>query len=75
MDTPARFRISWVNSEYKVSIPNYQGGEVVRAEIADAWREALDRLVHCATDFPSAFPRMIDQARALLRASEGKETK
>lgn len=41
-----RFRITWDKSvsQYKVSIPNYDGGEVVTAEAYDRMRSVLDEL-------------------------------
>lgn len=41
----SRFRISWKDGAYKVSIPDYDGGEVVRAEDYDRTREALETAV------------------------------
>lgn len=31
-----RFRITWDGVAYRVSIPNYEGGEVITAEVTDA---------------------------------------
>ena len=31
-----RFKITWANCEYRVSIPSYKGGEVVTADEHDA---------------------------------------
>ncbi len=36
-----RFRIGWCDGRYTVSIPSYDGGEVVRAEVADALLNSL----------------------------------
>lgn len=36
-----RFRITYRDNEYRVSIPNYEGGEVVRAEHYDRQVNAL----------------------------------
>ena len=48
---PSRFRISKHSSGYyQVSIPNYHGGEVVEAGIADTLAEAL-RAVAPSCDF------------------------
>jgi hypothetical protein len=38
---PAKFRITWSDGRYFVSIPNYEGGEVVRSDIAERMAEAL----------------------------------
>lgn len=45
--TESRFTITWRAGAYYVSIPNYQGGEVVRAEIADDLLAALTNLLEC----------------------------
>jgi hypothetical protein len=42
MTEPTRFRISWDKGAYYVSIPNYQGGEVVPASISDDLVKALE---------------------------------
>ncbi len=42
---PARFTITWEDGRYFVSVPNYKGGEVVRADIAEQLAEALRALV------------------------------
>jgi hypothetical protein len=39
---PSRFHITWRNGAYYVSIPNYRGGEVVPASIADDLVKALE---------------------------------
>ena len=36
-----RFRISYRDGAYMVSIPNYDGGEVVRADLYDATNKTL----------------------------------
>lgn len=56
----ARFRITWDGSDYRVSIPCYDGGEVVKAESYDRLRTALRELVE-ATE---------DTLRSHLRATE-----
>ena len=40
-----RFRIAWRNGEYKVSIPNYEGGEVVEASAYDSSQATIRELV------------------------------
>ena len=40
-----RFRITWNKTYYSVSIPNYEGGEVVRAEAYDALKRSHDELI------------------------------
>jgi hypothetical protein len=42
--TPNRFHITWRNGAYYVSIPNYRGGEVVPASIADDLVKALEKI-------------------------------
>lgn len=42
--SPNRFRIFWEDGDYYVSIPNYQGGEVVSAEVADKLQGRIDEL-------------------------------
>jgi enamine deaminase RidA (YjgF/YER057c/UK114 family) len=41
---PTRFHITWRDGRYFVSIPNYDGGEVVRADIADRMAAALEQI-------------------------------
>jgi hypothetical protein len=43
--TPNRFRISWDGGAYYVSIPNYCGGWVVPASIADDLVKALEEII------------------------------
>lgn len=38
---PAKFRITWRDGAYFVSIPNYDGGEVVPVDIVERMAEAL----------------------------------
>lgn len=40
-----RFSITWMNGAYYVSIPNYEGGEVVKAEAYDTLTTQRDMLV------------------------------
>lgn len=42
MSEPTRFKITWSDGRYLVSIPNYNGGEVVDAAIADTLVQALE---------------------------------
>jgi hypothetical protein len=80
MTEPSRFRISWDNGAYYVSIPNYQGGEVVPASIADDLVKALE----LAEDILSRAPfstailpngmhpqTVIEQVRGALAAVKG----
>jgi hypothetical protein len=46
--TPNRFRISWDGDAYYISIPNYHGGEVVPASIADDLVKALEECCNLA---------------------------
>lgn len=39
-----RFKITWSNCEYRVSIPRYKGGEVVTADEHDALSVRVARL-------------------------------
>jgi hypothetical protein len=50
MTEPSRFRISWDKGAYYVSIPNYQGGEVVPASIADDLVKALEEALAVIQD-------------------------
>lgn len=45
---PDRFHITWKGFHYgyRVSIPNYEGGEAVKAEPYDALREAVQAEIH-----------------------------
>jgi hypothetical protein len=43
--TPNRFRISWDGGAYHVSIPNYDGGEVVDAALFDEAVEIITGLI------------------------------
>lgn len=43
-NVPTRFKITWNRGAYYVSIPNYAGGEVVRAEAFDALVRALEEI-------------------------------
>lgn len=66
-----RFRISYLNGSYRVSIPNYEGGEVVRAEHYDDETGKLLRVLreiaklHAETaQTPTALARALHQASA-----------
>jgi hypothetical protein len=76
---PAKFRITWKDGRYFVSIPNYEGGEVVRADIAERMAEALEALVRINEEHNEAISQIIghplnwkddylDQARSALFA-------
>jgi multidrug efflux pump subunit AcrA (membrane-fusion protein) len=43
-EQPERFRVSWRDGAYRVSIPDFDGGDVVRAEAYDALRAENERL-------------------------------
>jgi hypothetical protein len=68
--TPGRFTITWRDGAYYVSIPNYNGGEVVRAEIADELMIALsaitDQLERIGDTRPHKDGAFIEDARAAL---------
>lgn len=49
-----RLNIAWAYDGYKVSVPNWDGGEVVTADEADRWREALEEIA-AGTMRPSHF--------------------
>ena len=71
---PSRFSITWKRGAYYVSIPNYQGGEVVRAEIVDALVKALEaarEYIAVEDDFKPAV-RLVEQIDAALAAGHQK---
>jgi hypothetical protein len=68
--TPTRFRISWDKGAYYVSIPNYQGGEVVPASIADDLVKALEAMLvdpPATLDEPDTDAEVIIKMRAIAR--------
>ena len=65
-----RFRISYRDGGYRVSIPNYDGGEVVRAEHYDReTTKLLDALREITSLHRSTRQTPAELARALERAS------
>jgi hypothetical protein len=66
--TPARFTIAWLGSRFHVSIPNYQGGEVMRAEIADELLETLRPFTFCNAETPPEGVSVYDWKRAIVAA-------
>ena len=58
-----RFKITWANCEYRVSIPSYKGGEVVTADEHDA---ILTR--HAALVEAVAWLRGVDDVRERFAA-------
>jgi hypothetical protein len=81
--TPKRFKIMYRNGAYYVSIPEYQGGEVVDASIADALVKALERLAsplafvmsRCATEEETARMKFAQAALDQLRDDVGSVNK
>ena len=61
---PAKFHITWSDGRYFVSIPNYEGGFVVRSDIAERMAEALEEL---RTDFVRAWGFEPGQENMLYR--------
>lgn len=51
MQPKLRFRIDWQNSEYKVTIPKYDGGEVVDAESYDKLLQEYQKLQMATNPF------------------------
>ena len=75
-----RFTLSYEHGSYYVSIPNYKGGEVVPAEIADDLLEALDVLTDSYLTIPgmSGLPlpnaEAYHQALAAIRKARGESS-
>jgi hypothetical protein len=79
--TPNRFRIIFNGEEYRVSIPNYEGGEVVTAEIADQMLVALKSINEWILDtghpierrdlWNAKFLKAHDLAAAAIKRAEG----
>jgi len=67
MPSIVRFRISYRNGDatYRVSIPNYEGGEVVNAEAYDALAEQRAELLEVLGRLVKAYDD--DDIRALAR--------
>lgn len=66
---PAKFHITWSDGRYFVSIPNYEGGFVVRADIAERMAEALERSLSWLTSYPGdGALGAYEQARSALSA-------
>lgn len=68
--TDGRFRISLINGAYKVSIPSYQGGEVVPAEVYDAAiaSEASEAIKE--RELREAVLRVIDDGHWMLNSED-----
>lgn len=68
---PKRFKIIWHAGSYRVSIPNYEGGDVVDAASFDALVQALiqiDTLATCTGVVdPSQHKNMLDNIYRIAR--------
>jgi hypothetical protein len=56
--TPERFSIRWTYEGYKVSVPNYDGGEVVPAGLFDRLRAEVEHLREAGDAVISAWDAM-----------------
>lgn len=61
-----RFTISYRDGAYKVSVPNYDGGEVVTAEAYDRLREVNRGLTEALTSIKN------DHANLVYQMGEGR---
>jgi hypothetical protein len=68
--TPARFNITWDRQdyEYRIDIPNYEGGNVMRGDVADALVDVAEEVIASATvETPE---KLLAMARAALEAAK-----
>lgn len=73
--TPTRFNITWKAGRYLVSIPNYKGGDVVDADVADALVKALEAMLvdpPTSLNEPDTDAQVIRKLRDISRKALGK---